>query len=200
MKTTKALIATLFTLIILFIMFAVSMPVHAEWKPYTYMDEMTDEIFKAVVIEYESEHEYKKPAFNIELYVACHNNRVSIRFTEIFTRINDESAIVAGLNESELTSDITDILVRFDKKPAFNIDVIQHHHDINSINIPMPGMKIYVIAKENDLNFDDTDNQFRLNLSKGITLRMKIKSFIARFSLVGFTKTYTSHCGHPVAR
>ena len=196
MKTTKALIATLFTLIILFIMFAVSMPVHAEWKPYTYMDEMTDEIFKAVVIEYESEHEYKKPAFNVKLYVVCNNNRVSIRFTEIFTRINDESEI----DESEITSEITNILVRFDRNPAFNIDVIQHHHDINSINIPMPGMNIYVIAKENDLNFDDTNNQFRLNLSKGITLRIKIKSFIARFSLIGFTKTYNLHCGHPVTR
>lgn len=161
MNTAKALVATLFVTL-----FMMAIPVHADmktgWKPYTEIDKMTDLSRKWIFTGYME----KNKRFTLARF--CQKGTVFVVTFEGFGSFGKEYD----------ESNHNDLLVRFDKLPAYYINVRK-------------------IAKYG-LAIVHTDS-FLSKIRKHQTLLAKFQIWpdgyiIAEFDISGFDDVYEKHC------
>ena len=169
MNSTKILVATLFTLIILFIMFAISMPVHADWKHRTDIDRMTDEKTTFLYTTYSDDDN------RFDLIIPC--DYIGI---ESFTLIVFQTFGLNSFGYEDNDSWDIELLTRFDKKPAQIIKWVSKQGNM--------------LAISNLMNFG-----FLTQIRKYQTLFIKIHLqpdgyVIAEFDISGFNEAVEKHC------
>ena len=162
MKTTKALVTTLFTLIILFIMFAVSMPVHADWDSYSDINKMTDKRTTSLYTIYENNNK------KIVLGSFCGKNF----FFSLF-----EPNLLGIEYEDDFSNN--DLLIRFDKESAYNINVVRS------------GNTLWV--SEDDFSFLSKIKKHQILLAE--IYLWPNDYVIAEFDISGFDEAVEKYCG-----
>ena len=198
----KAIGAILFAT--LFTMFAVSMPVHAEWSINTSINRLTDE---ETIIIYT---QYKKDSKTFSLEYSCEYNNLSL-----FAFDFQGKGLLGKEYQDETYSN--KLLIRFDKEPAHIVYVhnatgIIDDSDLfdNSDGI-LDNMVLMIIgrefiAKDDSVSrFDRNMKQFLSKMKKHQILFVKIQIqsddsivdeyIIAEFDISGFNEAYDSHCG-----
>ena len=177
----KTIVATML------ILFAFTMPVHAEWKPYSF-DEMNDNAYKSVQYIY-NEDNLNEDTFFLIFDVSCKLFPSWFPISGINFAVGDYSLNGISLSEEYETLEGGTIRVRFDKEPAFTVKGIvpSFHSDKNHIQIK-----------------DIDAYEFLNKMKKHRRLLVRVYAYnpdksyrylTARINLIGFTKTYNSHCG-----
>ena len=178
MKTMKTIVATLF------IMFAVSMPVHAQYRGFNYVhpdtewqvsgniDEMTDEIKSSNFY-----NQYTGYFHVIQLDIDCDNN-ISI-FSWYNEDVADHSVLLTNRIDFDdrYESDTENFLVRFDNDEVFYIQVGKTKKVDFIMRLPV---------------------HFLSKLQNRRILRMKIHmevgySIVAKFNITGFTEAFEEY-------
>lgn len=189
----KAIGVTLF--VTLFIMFAVSIPVHAQKIDYVYpntewrisgnIDEMTDEIiFASVSTEYEDGDEFHRFTLRMKCndiikiyslpgdYYRSDNYLFSLNY-----RLDDKWSRTSFNEIYGYESDTRNLLVRFDKNDAFHTRAkISYGHHIMTLT--------------------DTDFLSKIKEHKILLIRFHMEkpnySIVAKFNISGFNGAYES--------
>ena len=170
------------------------MPVHAEWKIHTQLDDKHDTIFKTIYISHI--HESNPISLSVICPIPIIKNNYNIYkmlfenyYNGFFPYGRNGEVMKIKVDGDILGSEYdiyqsTPLLVQFDNESEYFIHVRFDRGSLFS-----EGLLIVP---------DEFGRQFRLNLEDYETLRMKINipddSIVARFNITGFKETYDSHC------
>ena len=186
----KATVATLFATL-----FAVSMPVHAEWKTHTQLDDKGGTILKRIYVSHI--HESSPISLSIVCPIPIIGNNYGV-YKRIFEN-HYKGIFPYGRNGEviaiEFDGDIsrsgynlyqsTPLLVQFDNEPEYFVHVRFSRGLLFSEGL------LLIIP-------DKFGHYFKLNLENHKILCMEINipgdSIVARFDLTGFKETYDSYC------
>ena len=169
----KTRIATLFTLIILFVMFAVSMPVHAHFHTDTGW-KITNEPERAIFVQDEIK-EYSTDDVEIHLHVSL------VVYCRGGIAIEIEGYITQHYYSYDLRFDNeTSLPIRFDDERDISIEVERESDTL-----------LYIHNLSKFHRYLNNYDELRIWLS----LYYMNHNIMARFDISGYEQAYRSHCG-----